>query len=471
MNEVETRIREAVGRLAGPAIPLAMPPDVPRRVLRRRLSIVSGLASVVIALAVLTVAVVRLPDHADAPRPLANPYASLPADWPKVIVQPDDQALLAGTVDGIDFRLTAETDADGGPCLLLHLPLAAPSGKGLWTCRSDAESPVPTKADLDLNVIRDDALGDLEANVGFVSARTATLGVLIDGKEQPVPLLAVPEGWNVTPFLFFPPPNVDGWLDALGQDNAALAETQLCGSGRYQMGCFRVGGQIAAIPGSYTPPPDGSFGQPPGEEWTYLEPIVRPTVDGDIAVTQVYGGDFTPYVDLELPSPVIGKKIVVTYGKVGGDPFSLAIYQTNGKWGYNDVGQIELFWGRAWTDTDPGDYGGGSGLGAGMQQGEDLALLVDPRHASDGSRFQVVYGWTSLRVDHVEIRLEDGWTQRVSVSHAGPVDGLGWMMAFVPTAMGAVVPVTADGAELRRWPICVSSGAGEAPTCLTWYHP
>jgi hypothetical protein len=218
---------------------------------------------------------------------------------------------------------------------------------------------------------------------------------------------------------------------------------------------------------SDAPTPSGAvrFGSPPGDGWAYLDPIVEPTWSGDSIVQPVYGVDATPYVDLESPSPVAGKKIVLTYGTVAGAEFSLAAYNTTGDAGSNGSGTLELFWGHAAMGADPGEYGGGSSLGAGLRSGEDLSLLLDARSPRSGAPFEVLYGWTSLKVDHLDIRMDDGWTQRVQVQRAGPVSGYGWVLAFIPKGLGAAVAVTAGGQALSSWPLCVGGGAGVAPTC------
>jgi hypothetical protein len=427
-----------------------------------------GAAAGVTALSVvlLTVGLVRPQNEKPQPVPAANLSTQLPAGWPALTTTvPTDGALLTGGVQDIPFSLYADADANGGPCLRLEVA----GSSTLRTCRDQADAPVPTLADLDLDVQRDPALGHLEANMGFVSVRTDVLSAFLDGTDHPLPILPAPDGWDVRPFLFFPPPNLDGWVDALGSGDKVLAETSLCGSLQVQMGCLRFVDQIAVIPGTYTPPPRDRFGSPPGEDWDYLDPIVEPVASGDTIVEPVYGVDAIPYVDLLMPSPVVGKKIVVTYGTVGGEEFSLAAFNTNGKYDTDRGGVLELSWGHAYTDTDPGSIDGGSSIGAGVPPGEELSLLLDPRQDENGTRYQALYGWTSMQVDHVEIRMEDGWTERVAVQHAGPVDGFGWVLAFIPRGLGAAVPVTAAGLELTWSPLC-DGHSSEAPTCPSWFH-
>lgn len=466
MSDTETQLRATLRRLAGSSAPVPMPSDVPRRVRRRRVGATCVVATFVVATAVVVASVARLPDRDEGSVPANDPFRSVPASWPHVVLGSPDGALLSGTVDGHPFRLLAETDTDGGPCVRLDLPDARPRGSGIRTCRSDAEAPVPTMADLDIKVIRDDALGHLEANVGFVSDRTASLTVRSTDSSVAIPILPAPQGWNVQPFLFFPPPALDGWLDAQDAQRTVLADTLLCGSTPGVMGCRGAVEQLAEVPGSYAPPPI-VLGTQPGDDWDYLRPIARPAPTGDSAVDVRYGGDVTPYVDREDPSPVIGQKIVVTYGTADGLTWGLSSYQTNGRWGSNDVGALALFFGHAASGSDPGQMDGGRVVSAEVPHGEAMSLGVDPRQGQGGSGFLVVFGWVSTEVDHVDIAMQDGWTQQVPVEHAGPVD-MGWILAFVPSEAGTATPVTADGSTLQRAAICAPNGQAVPPSCPAW---
>jgi hypothetical protein len=462
VNDLEEQLRGSLERLAGPVVARVAPEGIRARVRRRRIGVALVAACTSLALAGAAVAVIRRP----VPPVVVptNPYASLPPDWPAVATTEDPGAVVAGTVDGIGFRLTATTADGGDPCL--HLLV---DGQQLGTlCRSTSDAPVPTRADLDLGVLRGGALGDLRAHLGFVSERTASLVAFYDGIDHPMPVFAEPDGWNVRPFLFFPPSRFDGWVDAIDGAGNPLAETSLCGSLNTQMGCIRLVDQVAVIPGRYTPPPPGRMGSPPGDSWEYLDPIVRAEPTGDRVVDIAWGGSFTPYVDLELPSPVSGKKIVVTYGRAGGLEFALAVYDTNGRYDSDGGSVAQLSWGHAYTESDLGEVLGVSSLEAGVPPGQDVSLVLAPRRAPDGTRFEFVYGWASDRVDHVEFRMQDGWTQRVPVEHAGPTDGYGWVIAFIPDELGAAVPVTSDGRELARWALCVDEQG--APVCPSWSH-
>jgi hypothetical protein len=326
VNDLEEQLRGSLERLAGPVVARVAPEGIRARVRRRRIGVALVAACTSLALAGAAVAVIRRPVPSVVV-PTLNPYRSLPPGWPAVDTTEDPGAVVAGTVDGVAFRLTATTADGGDPCLhlLVH-------GERLGTlCGSTSDAPVPTRADLDLGVLRGGALGDLRAHLGFVSERTASLVAFYDGIDHPMPVFAEPDGWNVRPFLFFPPPRFDAWVDAVDDAGNPLAETSVCGSLHTQMGCIRLVDQVAVIPGRYTPPPPGRLGSPPGDSWEYLDPIVRAEPTGDRVVDIAWGGSFTPYVDREVPSPVSGKKIVVTYGRAGGLEFALAVYDTNGR--------------------------------------------------------------------------------------------------------------------------------------------
>jgi len=223
-----------------------------------------------------------------------------------------------------------------------------------------------------------------------------------------------------------------------------------------------------------TSTPSTTFGPVPREYWSMLDPIARPTYGGDVWISPTFGGDFVPYVDVvDRNLGVIGRKWVLTYGTIGGDRFSMVVFGSDGQGdSYNEGGNAEFFFG--YQSSGPGDsgaYGGGFGASADVPAGYDAYVASEPGRTAAGDRYATLLGAASPLVDHLLVVLEDGWTQQIPVLRDGPVDGAGWILAFVPAQTGKLIPVTADGTRLAPWPICVGQGAGEPPACPAWYVP
>jgi hypothetical protein len=264
MNDLETRLRDAlVQHVARTEIP-PMPPRAMRRI---RLHQVLNGAMVGVALAVAGIAIITLlGTPSSAPR--SSPPAAgrgptsvievVPDGWPTVDVLDPTLAyrpaqhlarhvdpihvVASGVVQGHTFSLLAWTGrADAGdpgpvgPCLLFAGPGPPASGGGgggpvALTCAHTQNPPVPDAADLSLFTQQNVAATGVGANSGFVSPRVLRLDVVLeDGSRHPIELLDGPSGWDgVRTFLFFPPQVSGGILQAIDGGGRILADAPIC---------------------------------------------------------------------------------------------------------------------------------------------------------------------------------------------------------------------------------------------------
>lgn len=134
-------------------------------------------------------------------------------------------------------------------------------------------------------------------------------------------------------------------------------------------------------------------------------------------------------------------------------------------WDHGPVGpELEFFLGK------DGWFGGG-GVSTWLDEANDITASLD-----FFGRFPDIVSWVGVasdRTDHVEVRLDDGRSERVDL-HEGPVGFPRFFWFFPPRgAAGVVVAVDADGNELQRESlmdieVSPTSNAGTTISGLGW---
>jgi len=439
-----------------------MPPGTRRRVRRRQLVTGGAGAALAIAAILLTVTILAGFPRGARTGPAGGgtssaPYGSLPHTWPTIVAGDRDDAyvppadatvvgqkhvLYSGTVAKADFSFVGYLVDDGGtgqgPCLDFTGPSArAKEGPSVSVCAyAPVGEPVPTGADLDLAGAGSSQIPDIEANLGFVSARVRTLRVeLSDGSASEVPILPAPEGWfGIRPFLFFPPAGRSGTVVALSDEGAELARAPMCVNDGASNVCHAPVRQLASIP--------------------LVWPEVRPGADG------------TPYVDHEEGERVIGEKIPVLHGEVttpftgGPVAFSLVVWRSAG--GEFTAGEcVDLFEGYR-VGKDPSQLGFDAVGGGSKHPLSDLpadalskpvVLLERSRvEGENGERLLTLAGLATTDVARLEIRA-GGEVRDVPLIADPLTDDHRLFVAYPPLdpageASGTLVALAADGSEL-----------------------
>ena len=261
MTDMEAQVRDSLQRIAGEPRVQTMPPGTTRRIRRRQARVTTGIVALAVAALIAGAGLMQTLPHAAAPpgRPAegrglaSDPLEAVPADWPQIRVADPSSAYVnrddyrhvdgekhvisSGTVSGSEFSFVGWT-ADGGPCGHgASLELAGPASPGERAatavstrgCQDDGDALVPDGADLELWGQGEGSLPELEASFGFVSQRVARLEVtLSDGYSVEIPIMEGLPGWNVSPFLVFPPQGVTEDLVAYDAQGRALARAPLC---------------------------------------------------------------------------------------------------------------------------------------------------------------------------------------------------------------------------------------------------
>jgi hypothetical protein len=458
MNRLEDEVRDVLAHHAGPSEVRRMPPSVVGRV-RAREALFVGKVAVVAAVALLAgLLVLRSLPGGSRPDPaddgFTSPLEDVPPGWPTVDVGDATLAyvltleggsvvdgpfvIATGTVDGAPFSFYGWTDAEDGPCLGLLGPAVDDEAlRGAAPAVVCAGSPPAVPADSDLVLAGTGGFGapGLGADFGFVSDRVRGLraGVQIGGPTEwtglEVPLLERPEGWNVDPFLFFPPPG-EGAVEAWAAGDTLVAHADLCA----------VGGATSCAPASVQDVPI-SADDPP-----------RPVPPAPGRWPEVtFGGDFAPYVDHVidengvLDAEVVGEKVVVAYGTVQGVSWSLTAFNARGFDGSGEpVASGQIFLGSI------GQFGG-SDLGPSSARPGDLEVS-----GIGFGQLPAYVGLVSSRVASVELRSADGEVRPIDLFDGPPGVDARYFVVWTPNGIaGRIVALDETGTMIGEKALCL----------------